>query len=70
MRTRRPRPEWTNGSTIDEKSPSAISTSEPSGSAAATRAAATDACEPIATRSASTPTSDAKCPRVRSTAAE
>ena len=32
VRTRRPRPEWTNGSTIDEKSPSATSTSAPSGS--------------------------------------
>ncbi len=70
VRTTRPRPECTKGSTIDENSPSGTSTSAPSGSADATIPAATEVCEPIATRSAPMPTRDANSPRERSTAAQ
>ena len=70
VRTRRSRPAWRKGRTIDENSHSGRSTSEPTGSDAAMSAAATEAWDPIATRPASTPTSAAKCARVRSTAPE
>ena len=55
------------GKTIDEKSPSTLSTSAPSGTPAATRLAITEVCEPVATRCGLTPTNRAYDRRVRST---
>jgi hypothetical protein len=59
-------PAWMNGNMIDEKSPSTLSTSAPSGTAAATTEAKTEVATPWATRSGCTPTSDAYEARVRS----
>jgi hypothetical protein len=57
---------WRNGKTMELKSPWAISTVAPGGTAAATTLVCTEVCDPMAIRSGVMPTRSAKDPRVRS----
>jgi hypothetical protein len=58
-----------NGATTELKSPSTTTMRAPAGADAAARATNTDAWDPTATRSVALPSSDAACPRARSTTA-